>query len=306
MSLKSRKEAFDYVSERFENNRIDDLLIEHQIHGKLFKRLQVAAAMYISKSVGDRECEVDEESLMNLLDSKSSEVLNITPNGMIVPKRHLVLEYNLLASAFSDIIESLAIGDLISSWHVPLNLRYKQGVVNEDNLQRHHPTEHIHSDSWAGESSESVTVMIPIFGDIEHNHVAFYKAPADFQESWLGPLPSYLDGKQYADKYSKIDFIPTQGFLILSDFAGLHASARLPNAKSRISIDTTFVLKKNGDDREPEKIHEWREGERATPEILSSLGSRKLLYFPDAAEEWVDSEGGFKHPTNLHVKDLGE
>jgi hypothetical protein len=304
MSLKSRIDAFGVVSSRFENNKIDDLLLEHKIHDKLFKRLQIATAMYISKSVGDKECEVDEDSLIQLLDEKSSEVQNITPNGMVVPKRHLVLEYNLLVSSFAAIIDSLKINDLISSWHIPLNLRYKQGEVNQDNMQRHHPTEHIHSDSWAGESSESVTVMIPIFGDVERNHVSFYKPPEDFEEGWLGPLPTYLDGKKYADRYSKIDFVPTKGSLILSDFAGLHSSSRLPSAGSRLSIDTTFVLKKPGDDREPEKIHEWREGERAVPDILSSLGGSKLLYFPDSSDEWVDSQGGFKHPTNLQVVEL--
>jgi hypothetical protein len=28
------------------------------------------------------------------------------------------------------------------------------------------------------------------------------------------------------------------------------------------------------------------------------------LYFPDSSDEWVDSQGGFKHPTNLQVVEL--
>ena len=89
-----------------------------------------------------------------------------------------------------------------------------------------------------------------------------------------------------------------------SDFAGLHASTRLPNAGPRLSIDTTFVIKKPNDNRAPETIHKWREGARAMPNLLSNLGSDSLLYFPHGMNEFVDSEGGFKHPSNLKVIDL--
>jgi hypothetical protein len=44
----------------------------------------------------------------------------------------------------------------------------------------------------------------------------------------------------------------------------------------------------------------------AFPDILSSLGSERILYFPDRVDDWVDSAGGFKHPTNLHIVNCNE
>ena len=304
MSLKNRKKGFDNLESRFECDRVSSLLLSHQIDFELFKRLQSAASTYISKCLPGNRFITEEQQLLEVLENTKDMVGNITPNGMIVPKKHTVVEYNLLVSAFSAIIESLNINDLISSWHIPLNLRVKYSEVNNNNLKRHHPTEHIHSDSWAGESSESVTVHIPIFGDVKRNHVCFYEPPDSFQEDWLKPRPSYIDGQDVAKKYTKIDFIPDKGCVLLADFAGLHDSSRLAGAETRISIDTTFVLKRPGDTRSPEKIHPWRENERATQQILSSLGSEKLFYFPDSNDQFVDSEGGFKHPTNLKIIEL--
>jgi|TARA_R100001594_G_scaffold94456_1_gene128654 hypothetical protein len=304
MSLENRIKGFDNLGTRFEHRRVGSLLVAHRIRPDLFERLQMAAALYISRSLkGDRFVR-HESALMYALDMEYSDIRNITPNGMIVPKNYNTLEYNMLVRAFSSIIESLGITDLISSWHIPLNLRYKQGKVNEENMLRHHPTEHIHSDSWAGESSESVTVHIPIFGDTDRNYVSFYEPPSDFDESWLGALPSYKDGEEIAQRYTKLGYVPRKGDVHLADFAGLHASTRVPGAKSRITIDTTFVLKRPGDNRSPEKIHHWRENERASPHMLSNLGKEKLFYFPDGDDSFVDSEGGFKHPSNLHIMNL--
>ena len=300
MSLQTRIDAFNLLASRFNNNRFSDLTLEHKINSSLLTRLHLAVFSYVSKCLQNDQFYMEEGALLDTVAEAYNEgaIPNLTPNGIFLPKKHLVLEYNYLVSTFSAIIESLNIGDLISSWHIPLNLRYKDGLVSKSNLLRDHPTEHIHTDSWAGESSESVTIQIPIFGDIERNFVTFYSAPKEFDESWLGSRPSYKDGVEITKKYKKIDSRPSKGHLQLSDFADMHASTRLDNAGPRISIDTTFVLKRPGDERRPEKIHKWREDERAAPEVLSSIGSKYLMYFPDTNEDWVDNEGGHKHPSN--------
>ena len=302
MSLEKRIRGFDHLGSRFSHERLDRVLIGYKIPDELFKRFQTAAATYISRCLPGEQYTLSDEDLMQRLEKHYSEIQNITPNGMMVPKRHLNVEYNLLVKSFADIIASCNINDLVSSWHVPLNLRVKLGQADDANLLRHHPTEHIHSDSWAGESSESVTTHIPIFGDVERNHLTFFSPPDDFQEEWLGALPSYRDGGHIAERYNHLDVIPQKGYLYFHDFSGLHSSHRFPNAGARVTLDTTFVLNR------PEPIlgteHPWRENERATNETLSSLGDQKLFYFPDTNEEFVDSEGGFKHPTNLHILDL--
>ena len=204
--------------------------------------------------------------------------------------------------AFINIIDGLSISGFISSWHVPLNVRYKDAGIVEENLKRHHPTEHIHSDSWAGESSESVTTIIPLLGDAERNRVDYYAPPDDFEESWLKPLPSYLAGTEIAKRYRPIEVPFRQGYLYIADFGMLHASFHHPGCEGRVSIDTTFAMSQNVNQKEV--IHPWREGERAKHEDLLNIGITKLFVFPDTNESQVDSQGGFKHPTNLIIKDI--
>ena len=71
-----------------------------------------------------------------------------------------------------------------------------------------------------------------------------------------------------------------------------------------VSIDTTFHLKRHKDGQNEEIIHPWRVEERANHSVLSGLGETHLFLFPDGLGQHVDSQGGFKHPTNLQVIDL--
>ena len=297
-----------HLAEKTNSRQLHPLVIEHEIDPFLFKRLQLAAATYISMCLPGNESIIEDEELISRLVEEHDSIHNITPNGMIVAKRHLILQYNAVVQAFTNIVKSMNSGEDISSWHIPLNLRFKAGIASESNLNRHHPTEHIHSDSWAGESAESMTAMIPIFGDIQRNFVKFYAPPQDFEESWLGALPSYIEGKEIADKYEELALRQKKGCLYMADFSSLHASSRLPGAGGRVSIDTTFVMKGffSGSGSK-EVIHHWREDERMKHEDLMTIGEKTFFIFPDSNKQHASSEEGFKHPTNLSVlqcKDL--
>ncbi|MDO8461243.1 MAG: hypothetical protein Q7S98_00115 [Deltaproteobacteria bacterium] len=303
--LQTRFEAFDELSHRTPCERPSKLISTFKIEPTLWEHLKHAAALYVSKCLPGNKLILDEHELLANCVKHEQEIKNLTPNGMLVPKRHTILEYNALVQAYAAIIRSLKIDDLIVSWHVPLNLRIKFGEVNQANLKRHHPTEDIHSDSWAGESSESVTTQLPLFGDTERNFVDFYEPPSDFQDDWLKPLPSYAAGAAIAAKYKKLGGnYYRKGFIALADFATLHSSHREPGSEPRASIDTTFVLKKKLKPGEKEKIHQWRDGERADHKVLMGIGETHLFVFPDTVDQKVDSEGGFKHPTNLKIVEV--
>lgn len=304
MSLQSRIADFDRLTEQFLCERPSRLIAFHKICPELWEQLRLAVALYMSRSIPGNRILLSEKELLREYVERGLEIPNITPNGMIVPKRHSILEYNVLVRAFAHIVESMGIGKMIVSWHIPLNLRIKFRELNSENMKRHHPTEHIHSDSWAGESADSVTVHIPIFGDTDRNCVIFYDPPSSFEESWLGPRPTYGDGQSVAKQYKKLDFVPPKGHLLLADFSTLHASTRLPDAEVRVTIDTTFVPRRDKPQDEKETIHPWRENERATHETLCNLGLTHLFVFPDDIKQKVDSQGGFKHPSNLRIVKL--
>ena len=289
--LARRVGAFEVLRYRFRNERASPLTLIYNIPQVQFSRLVGDVTRFM--------CGADTKSMLEIYDKYPPR--NVTPNGMVVPKRNRILEYNLVVKSFSAIIEGMGISDLIESWHIPLNVRFKSSEVSSLNMSRAHPTEHPHSDSWAGESSESVTVHIPIMGDWENNYVQMFYPDGEFKEDWLGPRKSYADGQDLLPHYSPINYVTPLGSLALMDFATLHASTRRPNCGPRVSIDTTFVLKKEG---MSEKIHQWRENERASDEVLRGIGEKYLFYFPDSPDVQVDTKGGFKHPTNLVVKNL--
>jgi hypothetical protein len=312
MSLQSRIERFSQMKAQFAGVADYPLIAVHRIRPDLFERLEHAICVFMSRCLPDGRLAVDEETVMaefrRVRSIDRGLIRNCTPNGMLVPKNHTILEYNAVVAAYAAIIDSLQIGPFVSSWHVPLNVRYKDGEILEENMARHHPTEHIHSDSWAGESPASVTTILPILGDAARNCVRFYAPPPDFEESWLGPLPSYRDGAHIASRYTPLDIPFEKGYVYLADFGTLHASTRLPGAEPRVSIDTTFAMRCPSDEEaEAEiKMPTWRKEERATQQDLLEIGRRKLFFFPDSVDQQVDSEGGFKHPTTLRLVSLVE
>ena len=304
MSLSSRIETFDKVGRRFPCERPSRLVCVHRIEENAFESLRVAAAIYMSRCLPGNRLILEGSRLLEEFERHQDLIQNITPNGLIVPKRYIMLEYNLLVRAFAQVISGLGMEDLIVYWHIPLNLRIQFGQTREKDSKRNYPVEHIHSDSWAGQSTESVTVHIPIFGDVSRNHIELYDPPTHFREDWLGPLQDYAAGDTIVREYSKIDFIPPEGHLILADFAILYAYTRLPGAGPCVSLDTTFVLKKPSSHDEQEKIHPWRESERASHQVLTGLGETHLLLFPHDLHERVEVPVGFKHPTQLELIEL--
>ena len=136
VSLESRIAGMDALATRFSvARRPHPLLLVHRIDAELDRRLRSAAALYIARCLPGRQTfgPDDEDALLAALVAEADDVPNLTPNGMLVPKRHTVLEYNLLVRAIADVVSALGIADRIQSWHVPANLRVKFPEASEEN-----------------------------------------------------------------------------------------------------------------------------------------------------------------------------
>ena len=265
----------------------------------LRKRLEDAVFTYMCAGLDYREPIYTHHTLLQEYDACPQP--HVTPNGILVPKRNTILEYNLVVRAFAALMKYYGFGHLVQSWHVPLNVRFKSSYIIPGNLDRARPTEFAHSDAWAGESSESVTVHIPLFGDLEHNYLKLYTPDDSFEEGWLKPLPTYKAADPLLSHYKALEERPRAGTVVFADFATLHGSEREMNCGPRVTIDTAFILKK------PVMVgraHSDRVGERARPEVLEGIGENYLFYFPNTVEEWVENKSGFKHPTNLMLVPL--
>jgi len=300
-ALARRIAAFLELAQRFKHSAPSLLMAVHTIDKDLMECLRYAVATYMSRSMPFDTLFLDEQNLIDAYEKHEQNILTLTPNGMIVPKRNTTLEFNGVIKAFMQIINSMNFSDVIGSWHIPLNVRIKFGRALQKNIKRARASENIHSDSWAGISAESATISIPLFGDTDGNWVQYYHPPPVFQEDWLGALTSYSEGAEIAAQYRPIDFVTPKGSINISDVSVLHASSRSPGCGTRVSLETTFVFKKPWLREKVEVIHPWRKTERISPEVMSLIGEKYMLVFYDAPADKVYSKGGFKHPTNLKV-----
>ena len=243
MSIEVRKKNIALLSKRFKCNKITDLALEIKVPKNLFENISIATKTYVAKCIDPKNIILNEKRLLKNFLTKKNLIKNITPNGIIVPKVEIALEFNLLVKSYVDIIKFLKIEDLITNFHFPPNLRVKFPKVNQKNLNRKHPTETMHADTWTGANPNWLAVHLFILGDIKNNHIRYAQPPKNFNEDWLKPLKSAKEGIEISKKFNLINYIPKKGSLIIADASVIHQSYRKKNAGIRISLDTGFDMR---------------------------------------------------------------
>lgn len=296
MELDRRVAAFSAMGARFPHRAVAPLMLVHRIETLLFSELTESVARYMWEAA-----KPDNPPTYNWKDFyDAGRVYAVTPAGMIVPKRGSSLEFNAVVRAFAAVMASLNISDLIAAWALPPNVRFKASHQGES-VARPHATEKPHTDAWAGESSESVTIHIPILGDTSRNYLALYAPRDDIDPAWLAPRPDYATGTQeILWNYERLAYTIPTGSIALLDAATIHASTLLPGAGFRVSLDARFILKKAEMDT---YIHHARVSEYFPDALLHGVGSTHYLHFPDAPHAKVEA-GAFQHPSRMRVIEL--
>lgn len=295
MSLTFRKNRFSRLIQNCDE-KISDFIGSYKTSPRLLNNLQTCACLFMSKSAMLNHYMTDIGDIVDYYEHNRENIPTMTPNGLIVPKKHSMMEFNLMAMAYYEIIKHSGINKHITSWNIPINLRVKYGKIKP--LRSKRASEHAHSDAWVGEFTECGTAMLPIFGDLENNNVRFYDPPEDFSANWLKPLEGYDEGEAIVAKYKQLDYKANTGDLVLSDFAALHGSTVYKdNCGLRISIDSTFAME------EPADETKWR-GLRCPIDRINDIGKTLIFQFTDDVNDKVDSQKGFRQAVNLTLRDL--
>ena len=303
MSLKIRRKYLQNLSKRFKAKKINDLMYEVDIPKVLFQNIKIATINYMSKSFNDGETIINEKKLIEKLITKRKKLRNVTPNGMVVPKNEMSLEFNNIVKAYVEILKYMNIIDLIENFHFPPNLRIKYPQVEKSHFSRNHPTELMHSDTWTGANPNWCAAHLFILGDIHKNHIKYAYPPQEFEEKWLSPLQSSHDGKNFSKKFKIINYTPKKGSLIIADATILHQSYRKKNAGIRLSLDTGFDLKMKNLKSFKKKIignldvKKIRDEETVSKVDFFNVGKKTYFHFPHSFNQKVSHKGGFKHPT---------
>ena len=121
MYLDIRRESFNKLIKEINCNKINDLMVEVPIE-KTFSKSQNIHISFMSKSFDENFILTDEDKLLEIISSKHQKLKNMTPNGMMVPKRELALDFNNLLKAYIDILKSIDVYDFIENFHFPPNM----------------------------------------------------------------------------------------------------------------------------------------------------------------------------------------
>lgn len=288
MSLTSRIMQFDrLVSALAPVARPSPLVMVVAVPPAVLQRIRHATVSLLAACLPDREMPGTADGIIEWIEAHVAQMPNLTPGGLVVPKWETALAYNVFVRAFADVSRAVGLDDVVQVWMLYPNLRIKMGVPGPDSTARAYPTEARHCDSWVWASPCGVGIHLPLFGDLEHNALAMYEPPTDFEEAWLAPRPSYQDGAAIADRYTRLEFVPPAGMVTLWDFAVLHASERRGQPGPRISIDTACIC------------HGETAGYNLTPSVFAGLGTTHLLTFPESLRDPVSPS--HHHPGRVIV-----
>jgi hypothetical protein len=241
-----------------------------EISAPLFQRLRAAINLYLYSCIAryfKSEVFILCEDVLEKYPDHVKSLPNITPNGLILPKAEVCLEYNLVHKCVADIFLEFGFSQHLQSVHAPINIRLVNGQANPTLDNRPRSSTKVHSDMWAGEPANAIMVFIPLFGDAENIGVKFYE-PKIFPRELIKPLDDYIKGAaliENSTEYKGAEF--AKGQLIATDPFLLHQTFK-NKPGLRLSIDFRFLAQ--------EKIE--------ADDLMNS--TRLASYF--SLEEWCD------------------
>ncbi len=222
--IEKRKNFFNPIIENFKNKKINDLVVCAKIEKKIFQKLQKSALNFYNIS-------------------KKYKFSNMTPNGKLVPKIQTEKQYNEFLLSYYHVIESLKINKKIKKIILPV-LRYKEKKLNILNKERDTRSELPHTDAWAGWGSNSILVIIPIYGDVKKNRVNFFQFPSYINKNWMKKT-NFTKAQSFVKKFKTIKHHYKTGYIYIADISVLHCTKRLSGSKGRLSIDIPILINGN-------------------------------------------------------------
>lgn len=241
VDLKSRKNRIDSLFGGSECLHEESLLKVCKIGKESLERIQSAVKFYIW------DCLISSENHGIKLDDnfyshnedKIKILPNITPNGLLVPKKENLLSFNKLQKiAFSE-FQRVNINEKIDRVQFPINVRIQSGSFDVDNRAR--ASSKIHTDIWAGDPAGAITVFLHVYGDYKNIGIRFF-APKEFPEDQIKVLTDYNEGNINTNDMKELDArYDDRGWIFIDPFI-LHQTYK--NSRSlRISLDFRFIPK---------------------------------------------------------------
>lgn len=206
---------------------------------------------------------------------------NITPNGLILPKKETFLAYNMVHKAMDNLLKDVGLDEKIDKIHAPINIRLVKGIKDNSD-QRPRASSKIHTDIWAGEPSGAILCALVVGGDWTASTVR-YVEPTHMPEELLKPLVDYSEGKHVSHTGEHYDTLLDDSGLFIMDSYLLHQTMKMREGY-RLSIDFRFIPK---DKVESDRYNsELRTENYMSYEDWSGYGTARILSTQDPLEEY--------------------
>lgn len=221
---------------------------------------------------------------------------NITPNGLILPKKENIFVYNIINQNIVAFFKSLNILDKLESIQFPVNIRLQSGAASDIDSRPRASTK-IHSDIWAGDPASATLMFIPVLGSVESSGITFLET-TEFPEKYITTLIDFNEAKEFTEKLPKLcDFNGESVFI--GDPYLLHKTTRKKEGY-RISIDFRFTMKDKleSDFDGPET----RMGSFIDIKDWQNIGSNSIMHTKEVLEEFKGDKNISTHKPKYPVE----
>ena len=274
INLESRKKRMSSLFSGKNNLRDEGLVKVCAINEKSINKLQNAVMYYVwdclISSNPDLDIKIDSNFYKNY-EEVIKELPNITPNGLLVPKKENLLSFNKLQKIIYQEFEKNNLNNKIDKVQFPVNIRIQSGSFGGDKRPR--SSEKKHTDIWAGDPSGAIIVFLHIAGDYENIGINFFE-PSNFPKELLNTLDDYDKGNSKIGKLKKLDVKYDDSGWIFADPFIIHQTYKNVNS-IRISLDFRFIPKEKIDSDTYED--ENRKPYFISPNLWSKYGDSKIL-----------------------------
>lgn len=243
MKFEDRKNRLNNIMKGIEVITRCPLLHESKLQDSHVHSLRASVCYYVYVSLTNsfpQEKFTLDENVFDRYEKQIEKLVNITPNGLILPKLENFLAYHEIHKGVVNVLENYNMDDRIKLIHNPVNVR----LVSGENKAGDRPkaSTKLHTDIWAGEFSNSLMIFMPLMGDIANIGVDFYEPPQEFYPDYVKILDDYSEGAHFLELSDQYDCPLRNGYFYLIDSFLLHKTFK-KKLGWRLSLDFRFLPK---------------------------------------------------------------
>tara|TARA_Y200000002_G_scaffold71953_1_gene56319 strand:+ start:5400 stop:7268 length:1869 start_codon:yes stop_codon:yes gene_type:complete len=242
VDLKSRKKRMSLLFDDIKLIHTDDLIKVCKITEKSLDNLKDAVMFYIwdclISSNPNTKIKIS-ENFFDINQNIIKNLPNITPNGLVVPKKENLMSFNKLQKVIFDEFSKNNINENIDRVQFPINVRLQSGSFKTE--ERPRASTKKHTDIWAGDPSGAIIVFLHLYGDYEKIGIDFFKTE-QFPKSLVKTLDDYDYGNNKIDGIKELHLkYDDSGWIFVDPFI-LHQTFKKSDG-IRISLDFRFIPK---------------------------------------------------------------